>query len=221
LKNIHFQLNFKKFKKSVFGKKLEKTLNQKIPNLDFFIAIFCLLSFLFVASLSPLKEQKIPKNLTNPQKVYAQNIKIQNEPIEVEKFAPTSQGQPPTRIIIPRLNINLPVFHAKVIDGFWETTLEGASHGEGTANPGQSGNCVIFAHARVGLFLPLRNIQKNDEIYMLTKNRWYQYKVEEIKHVFPNELEVISPTKDETLTLYTCTGFSDNQRLIVIAKIAS
>jgi LPXTG-site transpeptidase (sortase) family protein len=210
--------NFKKFLKS---KKLQKKLNQEIPTLEVFLAVFCLLNFLFVASVHPLQPGNLIAGIKNPTQVHAQNIKIKDEPIEVEKLSPTSLGEPPSRIIIPRLNINLPVFHAKIIDGVWETTLEGASHGEGTANPGQSGNTVIFAHARVGLFLPLRYIQNQDQIYILTKNNWYPYQVKEIKRVFPNELEVISPTQDETLTLYTCDGFADRHRLIVIAKIAS
>jgi len=49
------------------------------------------------------------------------------------------------------------------------------------------------------------------------KNKWYKYKVNKITAVYPNQTEVIMPTKNETLTLYTCTGFYDEKRLIVTA----
>ena len=47
---------------------------------------------------------------------------------------------------------------------------------------------------------------------------WFNYTVSEIKEVIPSQIEVIAPTPDETLTLYTCSGFGDSMRLIVIAK---
>ena len=47
---------------------------------------------------------------------------------------------------------------------------------------------------------------------------WYSYEVVDIKEVYPNQTEVIEETDDETLTLYTCSGFADSKRLIVVAK---
>ena len=46
---------------------------------------------------------------------------------------------------------------------------------------------------------------------------WYKYKVNKITAVYPNQTQVIMPTKRETLTLYTCTGFYDEKRLIITA----
>jgi len=41
--------------------------------------------------------------------------------------------------------------------------------------------------------------------------------VNKITAVYPNQVQIIAPTKNETLTLYTCTGFYDEKRLIVRA----
>jgi sortase A len=79
------------------------------------------------------------------------------------------------------------------------------------------GNTVIFAHARDGLFGPLRNIVKGESVYIMMKDRWMSYKVTKTQLVNPDQTEVIAPTKDETLTLYTCSGFLDSKRLIVTA----
>lgn len=147
--------------------------------------------------------------------------KIQPEsPIKIapELLVNKKESQHPQRILIPKLNIDLYVVEAKVVNGYWETSETVASHGMGSGNPGELGNIVISAHAREGMFENLRNVQKGDQIYLLTKDSWYRYSVSEIKEVRPNQLEVISPTADETLTLYTCTGFTDEKRLIVVAK---
>ncbi|OGM69990.1 hypothetical protein A2975_05285 [Candidatus Woesebacteria bacterium RIFCSPLOWO2_01_FULL_44_14] len=58
------------------------------------------------------------------------------------------------------------------------------------------------------------------KVYILTEAAWYEYRVEEINEVYPNQTQVIAPTTDERLTLYTCSGFADTKRLIVVAKPA-
>lgn len=126
--------------------------------------------------------------------------------------------QAPLRIVIPKLTVDLPVVEANVADGYWELSDTSASHGVGSASPGEMGNTVIFAHARDGLFGPLRSITIGDMVYILTKDRWSRYVVTGTKLVDEDQTEVIAPTSDETLTLYTCSGFLDSKRLIVTAK---
>ncbi|MBI4067647.1 sortase [Candidatus Gottesmanbacteria bacterium] len=154
------------------------------------------------------------------QYISFRTTKAAKEPIRIDsKLLKASKGgENPVRIIIPALLIDLPITDSKVIGGTWETSETTASYGLGSGSPGQKGNTVVFAHAREGLFLSLKDIKKDNKLYLFTKNNWYSYRVKEIKTVYPNEIEVIAPTADETLTLYTCSGFMDTKRLIVIAK---
>lgn len=155
---------------------------------------------------------------TNTQ--YLPELREDYGPIKIdERFLQGKESmQPPLRVVIPSLQINIPVVEAKIINGYWELSQTTASHGIGSANPGEIGNTVIFAHARKGLFLPLKDIKKNSDIYILTKDRWYRYTVSQINEVLPQNTEVIKPTEEETLTLFTCTGFMDSKRLIVIGN---
>lgn len=124
----------------------------------------------------------------------------------------------PVRILIPKVDIDLYVTNSRIIDGYWELSENTASYGLGSGHPGTKSNTVIFAHARHGLFYNLKDVKLNDTVYVFTKDKWYMYKVSTITTVYPNQTDIIQPTKDETLTLYTCTGFADEKRLIVIAK---
>lgn len=124
----------------------------------------------------------------------------------------------PEKIIIPSLSLDLSVKSARRVSGYWEVFEEGAGWGEGSGLPGMPGNQVIFAHARPHLFGSLKEIKKDDAVYVFTKNNWYGYKVIEIKSVYPNQTEVIKPTETEILTLYTCSGFNDSKRLIIVAE---
>lgn len=140
------------------------------------------------------------------------------EPVEARGFEEGQEGELPTRIIIPDLLIDLEVKAANVVKGYWEVFIDSAAWGKGSGFPGEKGNQVIFAHAREGLFLPLKDIKEGMSVYVTTEDDWYSYEVKEVKEVTPDRVEVISPTEDETLTLYTCSGFKDEKRLIVVAK---
>jgi sortase (surface protein transpeptidase) len=78
--------------------------------------------------------------------------------VDAQLLSKKESTQAPDRIIIPKYKIDLKVVEAKVVNGFWELSETTASHGVGSANPGENGNIVIFAHARDELFGPIRDI---------------------------------------------------------------
>lgn len=165
-----------------------------------------------------------PHTDTVSKSVSSPNLEsFSGEPVKVDKSLlgeadKDKAKSPPIRIVIPALQIDLPVREAKVVDGFWEVFPDSAAFGLGSAYPDEAGNEVIFAHAREGLFLPLRKAKIGQNITVFTKDKWYSYKIKDIKEVLPSQTEVIAPTKDAVLTLYTCNGFSDSKRLIVTAE---
>jgi sortase A len=154
---------------------------------------------------------------------YSPDYTFESEPVQIQGFQESDgdEARLPRKIVVPDLSIDLEVAKAKVVKGYWEVFPDKAGWGDGSGLPGEAGNQVIFAHAREGLFLPLRDIKKGMLIYVFTEKEWYEYEVEEIKEVYPDQTEVISPTEDETLTLYTCSGFNDSKRLIAVAKRAN
>lgn len=176
---------------------------------------------LVVAGLLTSKQQiKVAAPSTISESVES----FSREPVKVDKSLLAGNEKkdlaknPPIRVIIPTLGIDLPVKEAKVVNGFWEVFADSAAFGLGSAYPDEAGNQVIFAHAREGLFLPLRKAKVGQSVMVLTRDKWYSYKIKEIKEVLPNQTDVIAPTKDPILTLYTCSGFADNKRLIITAE---
>ncbi len=182
-----------------------KKASSRSSKLTFGIALFILGLFLL-----------FPKNKseTNPSSTF------KSEPVIVEDFNQEvyDEVKLPKKIIIPSVSIDVEVKKAQIIGGFWEVFDDSAGWGIGSGIPGEIGNQVIFAHAREGLFSPLQSIKVGSRIYVLTEEKWFTYEVHEIKQVYPSQTEVIRPTDEETLTVYTCSGFRDSKRLIVIAK---
>lgn len=144
----------------------------------------------------------------------------QQEPIQADAsfISNNSTQETPTHIVIPSVSIDLPITPAKLVRGYWETSLTTASFGEGSAAPGTGSNTVVFAHAREGLFLPLKDVNVGDRIYLLTQSRHFSYTVDTITEVNPTDVYTIRSTEDERLTLFTCSGFFDSKRLVVVAK---
>ncbi len=162
--------------------------------------LFVLFAVLYLYSL------KMPLNATkNP---------IQ---IDTQLFRSNSIQDIPVRIVVPGVSIDIPIVESPVVNGYWELSETTASHGMGSANPGESGNIVVFAHAKEELFYNLKNIQRGDAVYITTKGKTFRYVVSGVTSVYPWQKEVIASTKTETVTLYTCSGFHDEKRLVVRA----
>ncbi len=145
---------------------------------------------------------------------------ISTEPILADRaFSQSSaEDQIPTRIIIPSVSIDLPITIAPLKNGYWIPSETTASFGEGSSLPTGNSNTVIFAHAREGLFLPLRNVKEQDTVYVMTANSYVSYTIETITEVKPTDVYTVKPTDDKRLTLFTCSGFLDQKRLLVVAK---
>jgi len=106
------------------------------------------------------------------------------------------------RIDIPRLSLSV-----IVMEGTSSKTLRrAAGHISGTALPGRPGNVGISGH-RDTFFRPLRNIEPNDTITLTTTAGAYRYRVLSTRIVGPDDVTVLAPGENETLTLVTCYPF--------------
>jgi len=121
------------------------------------------------------------------------------------------------RIEIPRLQISTVIFEGT--DG--SILRDGAGHLTGSALPDQNGNVVVAAH-RDSFFRPLRKIEKQDAIQLITPAGTKNYRVDSIEIVDPDRVDVVAPTRDSELTLITCYPFDwwghAPQRFVVRAR---
>jgi sortase A len=106
------------------------------------------------------------------------------------------------RLEIPRLGVS-----AIVDEGDDDRTL-GRAVGRvpESARPGEPGNVVLAGH-RDTFFRPLRRIRVNDRIRLVVPPHTYEYRVESIRVVEPEETSVLASNGAEELTLVTCYPF--------------
>ena len=137
--------------------------------------------------------------------------------IEAYHNTPADPNRVPLAVLrIPGIELEVPVF-----DGTDEFTLNRAvGRISGTARPGQPGNLGIAGH-RDGFFRGLKEVSPGDVVELDTLAGAVRYVVTEITITTPNDVEVLDPTDEPSLTLVTCYPFyfvgSAPQRYIVRA----
>lgn len=165
-----------------------------------------------------LEQIMVPNTASTSQSNQLTNVLVSSSGIA----SPTAidEAKLPVRVVIPKLSIDLPVKATPVINGYWQVSSSTATYGLGSGIIGETGNSVIFAHSRNDQFLPIKKISMGSNIYVYTKSKWFNYKVNSIKKVDPTNIDVIKPTSEHILTLYTCDGPNDSKRFVVQATIA-
>lgn len=106
------------------------------------------------------------------------------------------------RISAPTVRMTAPV-----LEGSDDATLSrGAGHIEDTPFPGQQGNIGIAGH-RDTVFRPLKGIHVGDPLELTTSDRVYRYRIKKTFIVGPDDVYVLDPTAEPTVTLVTCYPF--------------
>lgn len=147
---------------------------------------------------------------------------------------------PDTRIIIPRINQNVPIIETSDENLYkrdWdalekdiqEALKGGVIHYPGTKWPDEGGNFVVTGHSSYypwdpgrfkDVFALLHNVVLGDRIVVFHEQKKYLYQVSDIKVVLPEEVNILGNTGDDRITLITCTPIGTNlKRLIVTAKL--
>jgi sortase A len=128
----------------------------------------------------------------------------------------------PVRVIIPSLKIDNTIFGAKITNGQWETTDKGISYLLSSPVPGATGNSILYGHNWESLLGKLVGIKPGDKIeIMLSNGKTRTFIVAFTSVVDPNETHILSQTKDNRITIYTCTGFLDSKRFVATAILAN
>jgi len=139
-------------------------------------------------------------------------------------------GQSLGALIIPRFGDDWVRTIGEGID--LPTVLNNRQMGVGrysqTQMPGEIGNFAIAAHRTTygAPFADIASLQVGDNIFVETKDGWYQYVFRGLEYVWPNAIEVLEPvpqapsleTDDRILTMTSCNPrFSAAERIIAYA----
>lgn len=124
----------------------------------------------------------------------------------------------PNFIKISSLDINLPVYSSEIKNNKWEVANDGVSYLKTSVSPGQIGNSIMYGHNWSNLLGRLVKIKTGDVVEInYTDNSKKEFIVTLIQEVNPNDVTILNETNDRRLTIYTCSGFMDSKRFVVVA----
>ncbi len=127
----------------------------------------------------------------------------------------------PSRLIIREANIDLQIFPAKIRGQKWDLTTEGVSWLDISSIPGEVGNSIIYGHNWTNILGNLFYVKPGQKIEIVYKDGSVRiFTVQNTAIVSPNDVTVLSQTKDRRVTIYTCTGILDQKRFVVTGTLS-
>lgn len=123
-------------------------------------------------------------------------------------------------ISIPKIKKDLIVEDGSFADGRWEVSKNGVSFYTQSNLPEAGGNTVLYGHNKTRILGELERVKGGDEIKLtLDGGKEIKYEVTETKTIRAKDVDILNQTSDHQLTIYTCSGFLDSARFVVIAKL--
>ncbi len=156
---------------------------------------------------------------------------------QIEAIDPTVTGEvsPDPRLIIPKLNVDVPINFGIPLSDVMSAMNHGVAHyriAGASAYPGEIGNLVITGHSAGDvyssnpykfIFSGLERLEDGDLIYVNYNSVRYTYRVIKKEVVDPsNVAALVVDTNKPLLTLVTCTplGTSRNRLLVTAEQIS-
>lgn len=165
------------------------------------------------------------------QQTNVQEVKKMKYPKQETKFVDASQIEEPDlaevagatldkeqvigRITIPAISLELPILNGSTE----KNLLSGAATVKEKQEMGK-GNYALAGHnmSKKGiLFSDIPTLQKNDKIYLYDSEYEYEYAVQSVTEVMPDEWEVVKDHNKAEITLITCTTVLDNSKRYAVS----
>jgi sortase A len=144
-------------------------------------------------------------NASHFQREQSRALEASRSDTQAETVVPEEALDPSSpigRLDIPRLDVSVVVMPADD-----DATLSKAvGHLPDTPLPWSGGNTALAGH-RDTFFRPLERVKPGDDIYLDTPRGRFHYRVRHTVIVEPEDLWVLNPSINPTLTLITCYPF--------------
>ena len=149
---------------------------------------------------------------------YGWQTPTQAEP-QLNQEQTDKEAPKPAKIYIPKLERTLDVSDGFIKDNRWTVSQTGVSYLINSGRLGEPGNVVLYGHNTKDVLGSLWKVQAGDIVEVTdSEGNIHKFEIFERKEVKPNSVEILESTDDSRLTIYTCSGFLDTARFVVIAK---
>lgn len=147
---------------------------------------------------------------------------LRNTPVDFSasdtQISPSTGQNYPIFIEFKQLRLKLPVTPKNVTEGKWDDPGTSVGYWVDTPLPGQTGNSVMYGHNWPNLLANLPKTAESDTITVgFADGTNKDFEVQATYTVTSEQIHILSQSTDPRLTIYTCTGFLDFKRFVVVA----
>ncbi len=134
-------------------------------------------------------------------------------------FASSPQDKNPRVLEIPSLNIKLNVIPATISNNKWSETENSLGYLTSSVLPNTNGNAVFYGHNRPAVLGKLNKIKIGDVVEITSGDGVVsKFDVYDKFEVTPDQTHILNNSETPKITIYTCSGFFDLKRFVVLAK---
>lgn len=204
--------------------KLSRAKRERIGYFLILIGVLLIVSVIVVNAIDLIKSEKAVKTFKETKVVVDYDVPDTAVNSEDEQSYSEDDNKQELAQIIGLLKIPKISLEEAIREGSTDSVLSSAlGHMEGTALPGEEGNCCIAGHRNYTFgkyFNRLNEMEIGDLIELETYDANYIYEIYDIIVVEPTEVSVLDDIEGENLTLITCTPlFVGSHRLIIRANL--
>lgn len=139
---------------------------------------------------------------------------VQEAPVEV----PT--GQSPIGIEIASINLDAKIVQGGFVNGEWILSDDEALYLPTSGKIGEGYNTIIYAHNTTELFGSMKAVSVGDLITITdNEGKDFNYSVFLKENIDPQDLKKLYSDEEDIITLFTCDGWFDQERLLVKARL--
>lgn len=141
--------------------------------------------------------------------------------IPSQQFSVKSESSHAVALTIESTGIHyLPIFVGEIKNDKWPLKADGLIRLNTTSEPGQIGNSVIYGHNWKNIFGNLLHVKPGQIVKIhYSDGTSKNFEVTFTQIVSPDQTQILNRTNDTRITLYTCTGFLDSKRFVVVANL--
>ena len=203
---------------------LSRAKRERIGYFLILIGVLLIVSVIVVNAIDLIKSEKAVKTFKETKVVVDYDVPDTAVNSEDEQAYSEDDNKQDLTQIIGLLKISKISLEEAIREGSTDSVLSSAlGHMEGTALPGEEGNCCIAGHRNYTFgkyFNRLNEMEIGDFIELETYDANYTYEINDIFVVEPTEVSVLDDIEGENLTLITCTPlFIGSHRLIIRANL--
>ena len=124
----------------------------------------------------------------------------------------------PSHLFIP-WKVDADITSQRLLNGRWVIAENGVSYLEDSGRPGEETPVVLYGHNTREQLGNIRAMVGGEPITLTTEDgAVHRYDVETIQEVDPANTSILKEVSGDRLIMYTCSGFWDSRRWVVVAK---